>query len=190
VADEVAMTFLDAPRASRDPTVLAAYAQLEAQSDAFFATIIHAEGIRIAFTRCSMPYSSDVELIDAVRSQRVLEVTVACVDSQRYHPILSCAFAGPYDRFRAVHDIAGHVRLGIGFDQRDEYATWIAQDRQYQGLARAALATELHGENSALSKTGELADHKALLLHPSLLSRARRGRRGSPSPRRRSMAQP
>ena len=169
------MSFLETPTSPRDPMVLAAYGELEEQSDCFFAAITRAHRVRIVFTRCQRPYSSDNEMIGAVRSERVLEVTAACVDTDRRHPILASDFAGPYDRFRAVHDVAGHVRLGTGFDQQGEYTTWRAQDRQYHGLARRALATELHAEISVLSLTRELAEHKALLLDPCLLSRARRG---------------
>jgi len=82
---------------------------------------------------------------------------------------------GPYDRFRAVHDILGHVRLGLGFDRDEEFAVWWAQDRQYRGLARWALATELHGEHSVRWTTGQVAEHKAILLRPELVARARRG---------------
>ena len=172
------MSFLEDPTSPRDPMVLAAYGELEEQSDCFFAAITRAHHVRIVFTRCQRPYASDNELIGAVRSERVLEVTAACVDTDRRHPILACDFAGPYDRFRAVHDVAGHVRLGTGFDQQGEYTTWRAQDRQYRGLARSALATELHAEISVLSLTGEPAEHKALLLDPRLLSRARQGMSG------------
>jgi hypothetical protein len=175
-ADEVATHFLDVPNSPRDPKVFAAYAELEAQSDSLFAAITRPGGIRIVFTRCSTPYSSDTELIQAVRSEGQLEVTASCVDNERCHPVLGNGFAGPYDRFRAVHDVAGHVRLGTGFDRQGEYTTWLAQDRQYQGLARWALATELHAENSVLWFTGEPAEHKAILLDPGLLSRARCGR--------------
>ena len=175
-ADEVATQFLDMPNSPRDPKVLAAYAELEAQSDSLFAAISGPGGICIVFTRCSMPYSSDNELIEAVRSEGKLEVAAACIDNERRHPVLDNGLAGPYDRFRAVHDVAGHVRLGAGFDRQGEYTTWLAQDQQYQGLARWALATELHGENSVLWFTGEPAEHKAVLLDPWLLSRARCGR--------------
>ena len=44
----------------------------------------------------------------------------------------------------------------------------------YTGLARWALATELHGEHSVRWTTGNLADHKAILLEPRLLDASRR----------------
>jgi hypothetical protein len=45
----------------------------------------------------------------------------------------------------------------------------------YTGLARWALATELHAEHSVLWTTGTVAEHKAVLLPPTLL-RDSRGR--------------
>jgi hypothetical protein len=42
----------------------------------------------------------------------------------------------------------------------------------YTGLARWALATQLHGEHSVLWTFGEFADHKAILLEPGLLNAA------------------
>jgi len=37
--------------------------------------------------------------------------------------------SGSYDRFRAVHDILGHARLGLGFDRDGEFAVWLSQER-------------------------------------------------------------
>jgi hypothetical protein len=39
----------------------------------------------------------------------------------------------------------------------------------YTGLARRALATELHAQHSVLWTSGELAEFKATLLSPDLL---------------------
>jgi hypothetical protein len=44
----------------------------------------------------------------------------------------------------------------------------------YTGLARWALATELHAEHSVLWTTGTLAEHKATLLPPNLVRASRR----------------
>jgi hypothetical protein len=74
-----------------------------------------------------------------------------------------------YDRFRAVHDLISHAHLGYGFDRHGEFSAWIAEDRLYTGLARWALATELHGEHSVLWTTGSRAEHRAVLLPPGLL---------------------
>jgi hypothetical protein len=87
---------------------------------------------------------------------------------------MGCEVGGAYDRFRAVHDIIRHVVPGLGFDRDGEFAAWLVQERLYRGLARWALATELHGEHSVRWTTGVLSDHKATLLDRGLLARARR----------------
>lgn len=110
-AGRVASAFLDAPRISRNPIVLAAYA----------------------------------------RSQRASRSMVR----------------------RAVHDIVSHGSRRHGFDRHGEFAAWLLEDRMYTGPARWALATELHGEHSVLWTSDRLAEHKATLLDPRLLSASR-----------------
>jgi hypothetical protein len=70
-----------------------------------------------------------------------------------------------------VHDLIGHVATEYGFDQDGEYSAWLVQRTLYTGLARWAAATELHGEISALWATGQVAEHKAVLLDRDLLKR-------------------
>ena len=127
------------------------------------------------FTNCAVPYCSDEEMISGVRMTRLLEVTSSASESDRFHPLLGNEPGGAYDRFRAVHDIVGHIDSGFGFDRFGEFGAWLAQDRFYRGLARLALGTELHGEHSVRWTTGQVADHKATLLDPPILARARRG---------------
>src|SRR6266850_459379 len=119
VAHDVCAAFLGASSAPKHPTVMAAYRELERQSDEVF---------------------------------RVLE-----------------------SRTGAVHDIVGHVIPRFGFDRDGEFAAWKLQERLHRGLARWALATELHAEHSVRWTTGSLSDHKAMLLDGKLLQRARRG---------------
>jgi hypothetical protein len=157
--------------------VTAAYSDLERQSDRMFSALTAESGpMRVIFTTCAAPYESDEELIGAARSTGVLEVTSVAVDGDRRHPQLDCEMGGPYDRFRAVHDLVGHVAFGYRFDQDGEYHAWRAQCTMFSGLARWALATELHGENSVLCATGQMAEHRAILLPPDLLLRSYRGR--------------
>jgi hypothetical protein len=72
-----------------------------------------------------------------------------------------------------VHDIVSHGWLGHEFDADGEFSAWLAEDRMYTGLARWALATELHGEHSVQWTTDGLADHKAVLLDRALLHSSR-----------------
>jgi hypothetical protein len=160
----------------RDSKVVAAYGALQQQSDRMFRALTypHRSGtVRVAFTRVTNPYASDAELISGVRSQGLLEVAAAGCHRDRLHPLLDCAVGGSYDRFRAVHDLLGHVNTGLGFSRYDEYAAWRIQDKHYRGLARLALASELHAEHSAFWVAGRMPEHKAFLLDPPILDWAR-----------------
>jgi hypothetical protein len=176
-AHEVATAFLAAFSTPKDQLVLAAYDALARQSDRLFNRITRSRTrrhLQVEFTRCRVPYGSDDEMIAAVRTTLLLEVTTT-TEGGRPHPVLGNEMGGVYDRFRAVHDIVGHVATGFGFDRHGELGAWQAQDAYYTGLARHALGTELHGEHSVCWTTGEVAEHKATLLPADMLNRARRG---------------
>ena len=103
----------------------------------------------------------------------MLEITTSARERDRRHPLLGCDLGGAYDRFRAVHDIVGHVGPCLGFDRDGEFAAWLTQEQLYDGLARWALATELHAEHSVRWTTATLSDHKAALIDRDLLNRVR-----------------
>ena len=175
IAAEVAAAYVDGPEVL-SPFVVASYAQLATESDRLFAALTDpgAPGsVRVRFSRCAAPYGSSEELITSVRSDRVLEVSVAAADRDRRHPLLDGATGGTFDRVRAVHDLLGHACLGVGFDRDGEYATWRFQERFHSPLARAALATELHAKHSVRWTTGEPGEHRAVSLDPLLLTRSR-----------------
>jgi hypothetical protein len=67
--------------------------------------------------------------------------------------------------------------MRLGFDRDEEFTAWRRQERLHSRFASAALATELHGQHSVRWTTGEFGEPKAMLFEPSLLRRARRGRR-------------
>ena len=169
-ADPVGEWYLHSESAHRDPTVIEAYTQLQAETDHLYTLLTRDDcpwGTRVVFTLCGQPYESDEELICAARTNGILEITSAVAVGERLHPLLDCEFGGAFDRFRAVHDLLGHARSGFGFDLADECAAWSVQDRLHSGLARCALATELYGVNAARHIGGEAPDLRALLLAPS-----------------------
>jgi hypothetical protein len=177
VAREVAAAYLDAP-SRRDPLAPAAYARLVTESDRLFRRITspaRANQVRVVFTRCPTPYDDAQELIRSVTHDRMLEVATVATDPDRRHPLMDSAAGGAYDRFRAVHDVLGHGRLGLGFDRNGEFAVWLSQEQFHSPLARRALATELHGQHSVRWTTGEVAEPKAVLLDPGLVSRTHPG---------------
>jgi hypothetical protein len=176
-AHAVAEAFLDAPRASADAVVRAAYAELADQVEHWYERVTDPVGrdpVRVVFTRCPEPYASAEELSSRVRSEGVLELCPVAYDRDRAHPGFDASIGGAYDRLRAVHDIVSHTRLGFSFDRHGEFSAWVAEDRMYSGLARWALATELHAEHSVLWTTGSLAPHKAALLPADILAASRR----------------
>jgi hypothetical protein len=159
-----------------DALAHAAYAQLVAESDRLFRRITSARRrIRICFTMCPSPYSGADEMITSIRRDRVVEVVAAARDRGRRHPLMGCEIGGAYDRFRAVHDVLGHGLLGVGFDRGGEYAAWRSQEHLHSALARRALATELHAEHSFRWTTGELPDHKGVVLDERWIEASRRG---------------
>jgi len=171
VATEVGEQYLNATSRPRDSRVAAAYEELAAETDSLFDAVLRDDrpgSIRIVFTRCREPYGSDQDLIEAVRACRILEITTAAIGPRRMHPVLGCELGGPFDRFRAIHDLVGHVITGFGFDLAGECAAWLTQSRMHGGLARRALATELYGVNSARWIAGEAPDHKAMLIEPGV----------------------
>jgi hypothetical protein len=175
-AHHVAGAFLDAPRASADPAVRAAYAALDTQANRWFERLTGPSSrrpVRIVHTRRPDPYPSAQAIAHHVRHERVLEICPAKYDRDRLHPLLDTSVGGSYDRLRAVHDIVSHAWCGYGFDRDGEYSGWLTEDRMYTGLARWALVTELHAEHSVRWTTGELAEHKAVLLPRSVVRSSR-----------------
>jgi hypothetical protein len=172
----VAAAFLDAPRVSTRRAVRAAYAELGQQVDAWFARLTGSRArrpIRVVHTSDPEPYASGEELAERVRADHVLEVRPARHERDRRHPLLDMSVGGTYDRLRVVHDLVSHAWLGFGFDRHGEFSGWLAEDRLYRGLARWALATELHAEHSVRWTTGTVADHKAALLAPAIVRSSR-----------------
>ncbi len=159
--------YLETPGADDQIRVKLAYRQLQVETDEIFGVVRRdpvSNEPRVAFTRCSRPYASDAELIEAVSAGATLEVTSAATVEGRLHPVLGCGFGGAFDRFRAVHDLIGHAWCRYGFAFDAEYAAWRVQERLHSRLARRALATELYGVNAARRIIGGSPELKAVLL--------------------------
>jgi hypothetical protein len=172
-AREVAACYLQSADRAGDPLVRSAYDQLSAQTDALLDRVVRAwpaGPLRIAPTALAAPYYDDHELVLGVTTTHALEVPA--VDAGRRHPVLGNEPGGPYDRLRALHDLVGHVVPRHGFDRDGEFAAWRVQARLHHGLARWALATELHAQHSVLWTTGALAEPKAVLIDRDVLRRS------------------
>lgn len=59
------------------------------------------------------------------------------------------------DKFRAVHDVFGHLGSGRGIDPHGEEAAFQKHSQMYSPLARQAMATETRGQNSWVNTYGE-----------------------------------
>ena len=174
----VADTFAAAASEPSDPKIGAAYAELADQAGRWFEqlTTDHARRpTRVVYTRCREPYADAGELSESVRSNHVLELVPAAYERDRSHPLLDSSIGRAHDRLRAVHDIVSHGWLRYSFDRDGEYSAWHVEHRMYTGLARWALATELHAQHSVLWTSGQLAEFKATLLPPDLLRDSLRG---------------
>ena len=175
VATEVGESYLSARDTSHEALVVAAYEQLQAETDQLFHAVVCGEvsrPVRIVFTRCREPYVVRCRAHrGGARMLAVLEVTTAAVSTERIHPLLGCELGGAFDRFRAIHDLIGHAGTGLGFGLRDELAAWLTQDRLHGSLARRALATELLAINCARWVMGAAPAQKAVLLEPELVRR-------------------
>ena len=68
------------------------------------------------------------------------------------------------DKFRAVHDIFGHLATGRGFDRNGEEAAYQAHISMFGPDAVKAAATELRGQNSVLLETGDFPPQKLIIL--------------------------
>lgn len=137
-ARDVAAAYADAPN-KRAPLAAAAYAQLVTESDQLFGHLTapgRPERVHIAFTTCAAPYVDAHELISSVRHDRLLEVTTVAATPDRHHPVMGGGLGGAYDRFRGVHDVLGHARLGLGLDRDSEFAVWRSHARFHSLLAR------------------------------------------------------
>jgi hypothetical protein len=177
-AAEVAKSHRDAPRLGSGP-VGTAYAVLARETDRLFELITQGHRpINVFFTMCTEPYADADELIRSIRFDRMLEITTAASERDRRHPLMDNGSGGAYDRFRAVHDVLGHGYLEVGFDREGEYSAWRFQERLHSPLARQVLATELHAEDSVRWTTGDLSEHKAVILDQRVIARSRAGLRG------------
>jgi hypothetical protein len=182
-AAEVAEAHSNAPRVGGGLARIA-YAVLARETDDLFELITQVHRpISVFFTMCTEPYADADELIRSIRCDRILEITTAATERDRCHPLMDNGLGGTYDRFRAVHDVVGHGHLGVGFDREGEYSAWRFQERLHSPLARQVLATELHAEHSVRWTTGDLPEHKAVILDQRVIERSRVGLATQNSPR-------
>ena len=148
-----------------DPEVIAAYEALMEIIDLQYEFLVGVLGINVDYVDPAEPYdSATAQAIDVIEN-RHLSIATISIWEESYHPMLGNERGGSYDRFRAVHDAFGHVATGSGFDRHGEYVSWLFHAMLCgESGACAAISTELHGANSYLWTTGQVATFKAGLL--------------------------
>jgi hypothetical protein len=178
----VASAFAAAPAGTSDPTVGVAYTELSDQARSWLARLTTDQArrpVRAAFTRSREPYSDARELSESVRLDQVLEIFPAAYERDRRHPLLEATSVGSaHDCVRAVHDIVSHGWLQFSFDRDGEFSGWRVEHGMYTGLAKWALATELHAQHSVLWTSGQVPEFKATLLPSDLLLASLRTTKG------------
>ncbi len=148
--------------------ILCAYRNLVRETDHIYQRLISATGLKVDYVDEFEPYNSADEMCAEVRYTGTLRIGTIAVQSN-IHPILAATRGGSYDRFRAVHDVLGHLALGSGFDRNGEYAAWIFQSAAYSDATWRAAGTLLHGENAVLWTTGLFAKHRIGILPSTCL---------------------
>jgi hypothetical protein len=149
-----------------DPYVKQCYDDFRRQNEEMFQFITNELGIDIIFQRFEPgmePYESAEAQAHDVKTHKRMVIDTRLGEG---HPIMP---ADEYARFRAVHDIFGHVAVGSGFDRHGEYAAWLSHMSMYTGLGAKAMSTEYHGTNSVIVHTGVPAVWKAVILPDHLI---------------------
>jgi len=174
------------PHTPHDPLVAAAYDALKREIKAQHAHLIK-HGVKIEpWTRPGQPYAnSDAMRADVATGHLYFFPTGAEMDES--HPLAERDAETGHrynDLFRAVHDYFGHAVHPHQFGPTGEIRAWHEHGKMFSPLARLALTTETHGQNSWVNygphahlpvTERPYAEQKAAILptahHPVKLSR-------------------
>jgi hypothetical protein len=142
------------------PDVKAAYDALKRETLAQYEHVVN-RGLKVLpWQHEGQPYQSSRDLFDKVKATHTLyyyptkagygQAGDTAVDN---HPMLEQAPGHPEgvvynDLFRAVHDYFAHAMHGHQFGPTGELRAWHEHAKMYSPLARKALTTETHGQNS------------------------------------------
>ena len=109
------------------------------------------------------PYDNFIEMYDDYTQNKTIKVLKT--EATGGHPFFSNE---ENDKFRAVHDLFGHLATGRGFDRHGEEAAYQAHKSMFSEKAAKAAATELRGQNSYLLEKGDFGPQKLILLPESM----------------------
>jgi hypothetical protein len=141
-----------------------AYDRMAKELDSQFETI-KKMGIKVDFVDYD-PYKSFDEMRnDYVKNKRIKVMKTSVTGS---HPYWSNS---TNDKFRAVHDVFGHLATGRGFDRHGEEAAYQAHKSMMPPSVHRALATETRGQNAYVVERGDFPPQKVGLLPEELAKR-------------------
>lgn len=136
-----------------DPKVKASYDALKAET---LAQYQHLKDAGYSFTPDATGengYKSSADMIADATNNKHLHVFTGG-DMPAEHPLAEAAPENPdglktyNDIFRAVHDVFGHAKEGVGFGPRGEENAWRQHAQMYSPEARGAMTAETRGQNS------------------------------------------
>ena len=109
------------------------------------------------------PYDNFIEMYEDYTENKTIKILKTEVTGG--HPFFTNE---QNDKFRAVHDLFGHLATGRGFDRHGEEAAYQAHKSMFSETAAKAAATELRGQNSYLLEKGDFGPQKLILLPESM----------------------
>jgi ribosomal protein S18 acetylase RimI-like enzyme len=150
-----------------DPEAHRHFAAMGREVDRQYEHMTNRMGIHVQVTDHD-PYRDVHELREDVANNH--RIKVLGTHATGGHPFFSNE---QNDRFRAVHDLFGHLGTGRDFDRHGEEAAFQAHARMFTPQARGALASETRAQNAHLITTGRFGAQKIALMpkrlwHPGL----------------------
>ena len=150
--------FQNMEHAPKDPHVVAAYDALKREIKDQYDHLV-SRGVKFEpWTKEGQPYANSKEMVADARGNRHLAYFPSkggfgSDDRFNDHPLMEQVPGHPEgtvynDLFRAVHDYFGHAIHGHQFGPTGELRAWVEHARMFSPLARKALTTETHGQNS------------------------------------------
>ena len=109
------------------------------------------------------PYDNFIEMYEDYTENKTIKILKT--EATGGHPFFTNE---QNDKFRAVHDLFGHLATGRGFDRHGEEAAYQAHKSMFSETAAKAAATELRGQNSYLLEKGDFGPQKLILLPESM----------------------
>lgn len=184
-----------------DPDVVAAYDALKDETLAQWGHMRAAGVVTEPWTQAGQPYADSNAMREDTRGRGHLwyfPTAAGFGDDARFndHPLYADVPSMPgvkyNDLFRAVHDYFAHSVHPHTFGPQGEIRAWAEHAKMFSPLARRAMTTETHGQNSWVNfgphshlpvDKRPYADQKAAILpeehHPQRLARLKAGPNGA-----------